>query len=167
MTDRYSAQAEARTDWGVVLNTLHLWLLLGLAVGGAVAAQGPINAELSKHAGSAVFASFVSFAIGTLVLVPVLLLFGVGTSELLAASSSPWWAWTGGFYGAFLVTLSVIAIPRIGVAPWIGALIAGQLSMALAYDHFGAFNQIARSITWERLAGVALLLLGAWLIQDR
>lgn len=150
-----------------MLDSFYVWLMLGLAVGGAVAAQGPINAELAKHANSAVFASFVSFAFGTLVLVPVLFIFNVGEAEVAGAQSAPWWAWTGGFYGAFLVTLSVIAIPRIGIAPWIGALIAGQLTTSILYDHFGAFNQIARSITWERLLGVVLLLLGAWLVQDR
>lgn len=146
---------------------LYIWLVIGLAVGGAVAAQGPINAELAKHANSAVFASFVSFAVGTLILIPTLFLFKVGPPQFESSLSAPWWAWSGGLYGAFLVTLSVIAIPKIGVAPWIGALIAGQLTTSIFYDHIGAFNQVAKSVTWERAGGVMLLLVGAWLIQDR
>lgn len=147
-------------------NTI-LWLIIGLAAGGAVAAQGPVNAELAKHVGSAVNASFTSFLVGTLFLLLVLLFMRTTVPAPTSMAAAPWWAWSGGFYGAFLVTLSVIAIPKVGVAPWIGALIAGQLAMSLVYDHTGAFNQVVRSITWERTAGVALLLLGAWLIQDR
>ncbi|MEM1146798.1 MAG: DMT family transporter [Pseudomonadota bacterium] len=147
-------------------NTL-LWLVIGLAAGGAVAAQGPVNAELAKHVGSAVNASFTSFLVGTLSLSLVLIMMRSTIPAPSSMAEAPWWAWSGGLYGAFLVTLSVVAIPRVGVAPWIGALIAGQLIMSLVYDHFGAFNQLVRSVTWERAAGVALLLLGAWLIQDR
>ena len=149
------------------MNQAILWLFIGLAAGGAVAAQGPVNAELAKHVGSAVNASFTSFFVGTIVLFVVLLIMRTTIPAPSSMAAAPWWAWSGGLYGAFLVTLSVIAIPKVGVAPWVGALIAGQLATSLVYDHFGAFNQIVRSVTWERAAGVALLLLGAWLIQDR
>ena len=146
-------------------NTL-LWLFIGLLAGGAVAAQGPVNAELAKHVGSAVNASFTSFLVGTLILLVVLFAMRTAIPAPTSMAAAPWWAWSGGVYGALLVTLSVIAIPKVGVAPWIGALIAGQLAMSLVYDHMGAFNQVVRSITWERATGVSLLLLGAWLIQD-
>ena len=132
-----------------------------------MAAQGPVNAELAKHIGGAVNASFTSFLVGTITLLFVLLALRTSIPNAESVGSAPWWAWSGGLYGAFLVTLSVVAIPRVGVAPWIGALIAGQLAMSLVYDHFGAFNQVVRSITWERTLGVLLLLAGAWLIQDR
>lgn len=143
------------------------WIGMGLLAGAAVAAQGPVNAELARHVDSAGKAAFVSFAVGAAVLGVTLLVLKPGSFDFGSARAAPWWAWTGGFYGAFLVTLSVLAIPRVGIAPWVGALIAGQLLTAMLYDHFGAFNQPIRTITWDRLLGAVLLLIGAWMVQNR
>ena len=43
--------------------------------------------------------------------------------------------------------------------------LAGQLATALVIDHFGWLGLPVNPITWGRVAGVALLGIGVWLIS--
>ena len=63
------------------------------------------------------------------------------------------------------VALAAFAVPRIGVATYISALIAGQLTAAIFYDHFGLFGQAVREITPLRLLGVLFMGAGVYLIR--
>ncbi len=80
-------------------------------------------------------------------------------------ASLPWWAWVGGLIGAVMVTSAATAVPRIGVAAWVSAVIAGQLIAAVLYDQFGAFGQAVRPATPLRLAGVGFLIVGVYLVR--
>ena len=82
-----------------------------------------------------------------------------------AINTAPWWAWLGGIAGAMAVALAAFAVPRIGVATYISALIAGQLTAAIFYDHFGLFGQAVREITPLRLLGVLFMGAGVYLIR--
>jgi hypothetical protein len=105
------------------MNPALLFALTAAFVGGAlVALQAPTNAMLSRAVGSPVNAALVSFAIGTVALVTVALALGVrpaaGEVKVL-----PWYAWTGGLYGAVFVAVAAFAAPRMGVTyfaswPW-------------------------------------------------
>lgn len=143
----------------------NVWILIGMAAGAFVAMQGPINAKLSLTVGGPLQAALVSFGVGFLALLALNLINRHALPAGGILSSAPWWVWMGGFLGAIIVTLAVIAIPRIGVAAWIGAVIAGQLTAAVVYDHFGAFGQAIREATPMRLLGVGLLALGVYLIR--
>ena len=142
-----------------------VWLVLGLAVGTMIAAQAPINAELARHLGGAVPAALASFVVGVLSLLVLVTVTGWGRVETAGAMAAPWWAWTGGAMGAGLVAASAAAVPRVGVAAWVGTLIAGQLLASVALDATGAFGVQPRPPSGARIAGVALLLAGAWLVR--
>jgi transporter family-2 protein len=79
----------------------------------------------------------------------------------------PWYAWTGGLYGAVFVAIAAFAAPRLGVTFFLMVGIAGQLAMALLLDKVGAFGLAAQEIGWQRVAGVTLVIAGAWLVQQR
>jgi transporter family-2 protein len=59
----------------------------------------------------------------------------------------------------------VLCVPRIGVASFSAAVLVGQLVGAMLLDHMGWMGVIQRQITATRMCGVALLLLGVWLIH--
>ena len=87
--------------------------LLALIGGMALATQGQINGGLGKKVG--VFeGSFISFSVGTLALLFILLFFGTG--NISALSTVPKWQLTGGLLGAFYVVVQVIVVPKIGVS---------------------------------------------------
>jgi transporter family-2 protein len=77
----------------------------------------------------------------------------------------PWYAWAGGFYGAFFVAVSAFAAPRLGIASLVTIGIAGQLLAALAIDHFGAFGIERAEISPGRVLGVLLVIAGVVLVR--
>lgn len=142
-------------------------LLAGAAmlVSGVFSAmQPPTNAMLLRASGSPLNAALVSFAVGTIALIVVCASLRA-RPDLAAAASAPWYAWMGGIYGAVFVASAAFATPRIGVAPTLTLLIAGQAVAALAIDHWGAFGVLRHPINGLRLAGMALVVAGVVLVR--
>jgi hypothetical protein len=83
---------------------------------------------------------------------------------LTARGLDPWFVVIGFFGLAFIVGAAALT-PRLGIALFVSAVIAGQLLGALALDQVGAFGGEIRRIDGLRLAGVAALLLGVTLVR--
>ena len=139
-------------------------LFLMFCGGVAVALQPSINGRLAQRIGI-VESSCVSFAVGTLALLLVALLAGEGNFRQVATAR--WWELTGGFLGALFVTLTIVAVPRIGTASAMAATITAQLLTGLLLDHFGIFGLRTVPFDGKRALGVALLLAGAGLVFRR
>lgn len=139
-------------------------ILVMLLAGAMVALQGPINATLSRAAGSSINAALMSFLVGTVALVGIAMAQRVAP-DLSMARTLPWWAWLGGLCGAVFVTGAAYAVPRLGVASMLTLGIASQLMMAVALDHVGALGIPARSVSGSRLLGIALVIAGALIVR--
>jgi len=147
------------------LNPLLLGALLGAFVSGCfIALQAPTNALLARGVGSAVNAALISFAVGTVALLAVALALGARPVPGMIRTL-PWYAWTGGLYGAVFVAMAAWAAPRLGVTAFLMIAIAGQLAMALFLDRLGAFGLPRVDIGPMRLLGVALVMAGAFLVR--
>jgi bacterial/archaeal transporter family-2 protein len=145
------------------MNNLTLIFLM-LFGGIAIALQPSINARLAQKIG-AYESSMISFAVGTLALLVIVMLAGRGNLRGLATVS--WWELTGGFLGAFFVTLTIICVPRLGTSAVMASIIAGQLVAGALLDHFGLFGFRQLPLTPLRLAGMVLLAAGAALVIRR
>ncbi len=143
----------------------NLGLIAAMLAGGvAVAIQPSINARLAEKTGF-LHAATVSFAVGTLVLLIISLVSNQGSFR--RASEADWWQWTGGFYGAFFVAMTIFAVPRIGTTAVLALTIVSQLAAGLVMDHYGMFGMRGIPVDFKRLLGVALLLVGVALICRR
>ncbi len=143
----------------------NLFLLLAILVAGAAATiQPPINARLAEKIGLLQSAT-VSFLVGSLVLLVVSL--SVGRGSFRAVGTAEWWQLTGGLFGAFFVTLTILAVPRLGTGTVMAALILSQLATGLVFDHFGLFGMRQIPFDLSRIAGVVLLMVGVALIFRR
>jgi transporter family-2 protein len=143
----------------------NLALILLMACGGiAVALQPSINARLAQKSG-VLESSLISFAVGTLAMFAVVLIAGRGS--LRGAGAASWWEFTGGFLGAYFVTMTIIAVPRLGTTAVMAMVIAGQLSTGALLDHIGAFGLRQSPLTPVRAIGIILLCLGASLVVRR
>jgi transporter family-2 protein len=141
-----------------------LSLVLAVIGGVLLAVQAPTNAILGKASGSAIVAAFISFLIGTMALGAAMM----ATSGRLFApdlKQVPWYAWLGGFYGAFFVAVAAFGAPRVGVGVLLTAAIAGQLAAALVLDHYGLLGLERHPVTLTRAAGLVLVLVGAALVR--
>jgi transporter family-2 protein len=142
-----------------------MMLVLLMACGGvAVAVQPSINARLAQKVGS-FESSLVSFAVGTIGLLLVVLLAGRG--NLRGVADASWWELTGGLMGAFFVTMTIIAVPRMGTAAVMAIVIAGQLTTGALLDQMGLFGLRQFPMTPLRGIGMLLLCLGAALVVRR
>ena len=81
------------------------------------------------------------------------------------AARIPWWAWSGGLFGAIFIALAIFLIPKLGAATFIALLVAGQMLCSLAFDHFGLLGIPFHPASLVRLAGAAFLILGVVLIR--
>nr|WP_321260937.1 DMT family transporter [uncultured Pseudodesulfovibrio sp.] len=77
----------------------------------------------------------------------------------------PIWAWTGGALGAFFVFAIIILAGKLGAATMMAWLLAGQFIAALILDHYGLISFNVHTVSWQRIAGVFLLIIGATLIN--
>lgn len=127
----------------------------------AIAVQPSINGRLAQKTGM-LESSCISFAVGTLLLFAMVMIVGKGSLREVANAS--WWELTGGGLGAFFVTLTIVAIPRIGTTAAMAAVICAQLATGVLLDHFGLFGFRTIPLDGKRALGVALLMAGASLI---
>jgi transporter family-2 protein len=142
-----------------------LFIAMALALGAILPLQAAINARLAKTAdNNAVMAAFVSFAVGTTVLMIFLIITGQFNLRFVSGAS-PWWIWTGGLLGTFFVAGIVVLLPKLGVALAFGLIIAGQMLTAILFDQFGWMGLAVKEISAGKIAGAILLIIGVILIR--
>ena len=141
--------------------------VLGVVAGFGLSVQVGMNSQLRKVLQSANVAALISFGVGTIALIVLLL----ATRATLPARSTlaavPWWAWFGGLLGAFYVASSTVVASDIGATSLLALALLGQLATALVLDHFGLLGLPVNPISLTRLAGVALLGAGVFMITRR
>ncbi|WP_166397163.1 DMT family transporter [Rubrobacter marinus] len=142
------------------------WALSALAfvAGTVITVQFAVNAELRKAAGGPISAAALSFLIGTLVLFAAVAIARQTPTSLQSLSQAPWWAWAGGFLGAFFVFSSVVLTPRLGAAATFGFIIAGQMITSIVLDQFGLLHLPVQPATALRVLGAVLVVSGAYLV---
>ncbi len=141
-----------------------LLIILMVAGGVAVAVQPSINARLAEKTGF-LPAATISFAVGTLVLLVISLAASQGSFR--RATETDWWQLSGGIFGAFFVTMTIVGVPRIGTTAVLALTIVSQLVAGLVMDHYGLFGMRGIPIDFKRMIGVTLLLVGVALIVRR
>ncbi len=138
-------------------------VLLMVAAGGLIALQAPINAVLGRAVGTFAAAS-VSFVIGTVALILITVLIGGGFGDLGEAGGLAWYYLTGGVLGAIYVTSALATVFALGAGGVTAATITGQLVTAVVVDRLGVLGLEQRELSTSRLAGVALLAVGTYLV---
>src|SRR5688572_9282192 len=138
-------------------------LVVAVAIGGVLAAQAPLNSALARTVGG-VQASVVALGISFVALLALALLAG-GLSGIARLGEAPLHvAIGGGLIGALYVGSIVWTVRALGAGGLTAATIAGQLGVAVAIDHFGWLGAERSPVTLGKVAGVALLALGTWLV---
>jgi transporter family-2 protein len=137
--------------------------ILMVVAGGFIALQSPINSQLGRAVG-ALQGAFVSFAVGTLVLLVAAAFARGGLGRIGSVGDVSWIYLTGGILGAGYVTTALVSVRSLGTGGVIAATIAGELTVAVLIDQFGWFGVEQQVITPARVAGILLLGLGVLLV---
>jgi transporter family-2 protein len=143
----------------------YFFIILAVVAGMMMPTQAAINNKLAVSVNNSILAAFASFAVGTIGLFLYILATGVPLGNLALAKNAPLIAWTGGLLGAFYVAAVVTLVPRLGVALTFSLIIAGQMLVTLAIDHFGLLGVPTKEINLTRVLGAALITTGVILIR--
>ena len=138
-----------------------VYLIIALAAGVALATQSAINTQLAKAmSGEAVIATFISFAVGTIVLFFIAWVKTDLWGNLSAIPSQPWWKLIGGVLGAIVVFTTVLLAPKLGITAMLFFIIVGQLITATTIDHFGLIGMPTREVNITKLIGLIIVAFG-------
>jgi bacterial/archaeal transporter family-2 protein len=151
----------------IIIDMKFQYYLLSILAGVAVAFQTGVNSQLRTDTNNPVFTALISFTVGTIALVVLYLCFFRQSPAFPADYSFSWWKFTGGLLGVLYVTAVVIAAPRIGAANSLAFIVAGQFITAIVIDHYGWMRLPITPISLYRVAGIAFLLVGVYLIQKK
>jgi bacterial/archaeal transporter family-2 protein len=138
-------------------------VILTAFTGGLVALQAPINSVLGKAIGTWQ-AAFVSFAIGTVALGLIAGLARGGLGQIAEIRGVSWVYLSGGLLGAAYITSVLVTVRTLGAGGVVAATIAGQLALSVVVDHLGWLGVARQPVTLARVAGVALLAVGTYLV---
>lgn len=138
---------------------------LALLAGMSVVVQQILNANLRVQINSAVWSGFASYVLGVFCMAVLAIALREPLPSAGVMARVPWWAWSGGLFGAIFIGISILVAQRLGAAALIALLVAGQMTAAIALDHFGWLGLTQRPIDLPRLIGVALLVAGVVLIR--
>ena len=139
--------------------------LLAFAAGTSIVVQQALNANLRTALNSAAWSGFVSYFVGLLCMIVLVVVLRDPIPSATMAARIPWWAWSGGMFGAIFIALGILLVPKIGAATFIALLVAGQMLASVAFDHFGLLGLAQRPVDLPRIMGVALLIAGVLLIR--
>jgi transporter family-2 protein len=139
-----------------------LAVILTAIVGGLIALQPPVNAGLGRATGN-VAAAFLSFLIGTLILVALVALSGQAEG-VRSTFEVEWYYLTGGALGVAYVFTVLVTVSSIGAGGVAAATITGQLTASVVIDRLGVLGLEQQPLALDRLIGVALLLAGTYLV---
>ncbi len=140
-------------------------VIIGLTIGALFGTQSSVNGYLGGQVEHPLQASLISFSLGTLLLLVLTIAAGQFPPQFIhSAWQMPWWAWTGGAIGVMVVSSSLFFVPRIGSLVWFSTIITGQMAAAVALDHFGLLGNPPIPASNSRIFGLALLLIGVFVI---
>jgi transporter family-2 protein len=142
-----------------------VFLLLALLAGAVLPVQTGVNVQLRGLLGHPLTAALVSFVVGSVGLAAAAVVARAPLALAGAWTRSEWWHWCGGLLGAVYIVATIVLAPRLGAATLVAALVAGQMIMSLAIDHYGWVGFAEHPISPLRLLGAALVVGGVVLVQ--
>ncbi|MGD9838858.1 MAG: DMT family transporter [Afipia sp.] len=147
------------------MHTIVLPIALAFTAGISIVIQQALNANLRTALDSAVWSGFTSYLVGLLCMAVLVIALREPIPSAGVMSRIPWWAWSGGMFGAIFIAFAIYLVPVLGAATFISLLIAGQMIASITFDHFGWLGLAQRTIDLPRLIGAGLLIAGVVLIR--
>ena len=136
---------------GAYVNVTFYLLIVGAGV--SVALQQVLNANLRLELGSAWWAGFISYFVGTLAMLTIAVASGGPWLSATTAARSSWVSWTGGIFGAIFIATAILMVPRFSAATVLALIVVGQMLGSLTFDHFGLLGIPQHPANPIRLAG--------------
>lgn len=141
--------------------------LSAILIGFSLASQAGVNSQLRTALASPIQAAFLSFLIGTIVLGAIILVQKDKWFSSSEAFNIPWWAWLGGFFGAFNIAMSIYLAPKVGAVALAISVVCGQVIASIYYDQYGLMGYPKLEISLNRVIGAVFLVLGVIMVSKK
>jgi transporter family-2 protein len=137
-------------------------LILVAAIGGvAIAVQAQMMALLDKGIGT-MESVFITYGGGGLVIGLIMLAMRGG--NLSEWSNVPLYPLLAGIVGLLIVGSIGYSTPRLGLVITFTLMISFQFIAGALIDHYALFGAELRQLTLSRMFGIAIMLLGVWIV---
>jgi transporter family-2 protein len=136
------------------------YVFLAVLTGVIISVYLPMNSSVARYFGSPITANVSFFLVALLTASVIFLLFG-DLKTIGNLDQVPPYLFLTGAFSALMVLGTTFLIPRLGARRYFILLIAGQVIMAMIVSHFGVLESPKDPITWRKLSGALLLVLGA------
>lgn len=136
-------------------------IIIGVISGAAIGLQGPMASIITHKLGILESVFIIHFGGAIIALVPLLLIQKGG--NLSQWRDLPWYVFLAGVFGLVVFAAVSYLIPRVGVAPAMMLIILGQVVIGVILDHYGMLGAAVRQFSVLKLAGILIMLAGAWL----
>ena len=139
------------------------YLIIMFAAGLGIPVLAALNGALGRHLGSPALAAMILFvvAFGVASIVTAV----TGPHSIHHVLTAPRHLFLAGTLVAFYVLTITWIAPIIGVGNAVFMVLLGQIVAAAAIDHFGLMGAVQTSVTATRLAGIAVMTFGLYLVQ--
>ncbi|MFC2106378.1 DMT family transporter [Candidatus Bipolaricaulota bacterium] len=139
-----------------------VWIVfVVLCAGTGIAIQMPITALAAEKLG--LLWSVLLVNVSGLIVI-TLILIARGTPLAPAWRTLPWTVLLAGPLGMGVMAALAFAIPRIGITATLVLSIAAQLLVGVMLDRIGFFGMELRALDVSRIAGIAIVAVGTWLV---
>jgi len=142
--------------------TNSIMIIIVATLGGvAVAIQAQMMGQLDKGLGT-IESIFITYGGGGLLIGLIMLVMRGG--NLSAISTVPLYTLLAGVAGLLIVGSIGYSVPRLGLVTAFTLMISAQFISGTLIDHYGLLGAELRQLTVSRLVGVAIMLLGVWIV---
>ncbi len=142
--------------------THSIMVILVAALGGvAVAIQAQMMGQLDKSLGT-IESVFITYGGGGLLIGIVMLAMRGG--NLSSISAVPLYTLLAGAVGLLIVGSIGYSVPRLGLVAAFTLMVSAQFISGALMDHYGLLGAELRQLTMSRVLGIAIMLLGVWIV---
>lgn len=142
-------------------------LILALIAGALVPIQTGANTALSNGLDNVLLSTFVVFLVASLTTFLILIIQRPKIPPICKLMTIPWFAWlTGGILGSGYIYLVILTAPKLGMATVLGIVIIGKIFTAMAIDHFGWLSMKINKLSFGKILGAIIMLVGITIVKN-
>ncbi len=142
------------------------YALLMFIAGIGIPIMAALNGNLGSKLNSPALATTILFLVGSVASIAYLFLSG-GIPKFPIKESIPIISYLGGLFVIFYILSMTWAAPKFGVGNAIAMVLLGQIISIAVIDHYGLLGALKHTISIQRLAGLAFMILGVYLTVRR
>lgn len=143
-----------------------LFYALAVAAGLSNPIQSAANAALNKGTGQPVLSGLVIYAVAVAGLLLASTVLGLSFRDLgQRLGGLPWWAFVGGLCNVLFVLAGSVGTRAIGSAAFTVTVAVLAIALSLVLDAFGLMGLAVHAISWQRLLGAGLAMIGVVLVS--